>query len=165
MWDDTPSSLVIEPMTVSDLAEVTAIEQLSQGSPWPEQLFRDELSRDFAYMEVARVRRTPDTSEVTAFCNYWLVHDEVHLLNLATHPSWRRRGIATRLIEHLIDFARAHQCRYITLEVRASNHGARALYAAHGFVAQGVRPKYYSNNGEDAVVMTLELSGVSVCSE
>ena len=96
-------------------------------------------------------------SSVVAFCNYWLVADEVHLLNIATHPEARRRGHARRLMDHLLAFARENKCRYVTLEVRRSNTGAQELYRSYGFEAVGVRPNYYVEDREDAIVMLLEL--------
>ena len=144
-------------MAAGDIDEVLEIEQSSQPSPWPARLFLEELDRDWAYVDVVRVQ-SPDLPQcIVAFCNYWLVGDEVHLLNLATRPDWRRHGIATRLINHLVAFAHANQCCVITLEVRKSNHPAQALYSAHGFASVGVRPRYYADRGEDAVVMTLDL--------
>lgn len=151
-------TLDIVAMVEGDIDEVVAIENASQGSPWPAQLFGEELCRDWARMDVVRARDAGGTSRVVAFCDYWLVHDEVHLLNLATHPGFRRQGIGTLLMRHLLDVARAHRCRYVTLEVRASNHPAQELYRAHGFVAVGLRPRYYADNDEDAVVMTLDLA-------
>ena len=99
---------------------------------------------------------------MVAFCNYWLVRDEVHLLNIATHPDRRRRGYARFLMEHLLGFARRHKCRYITLEVRRSNEAALGLYRAYGFEPVGVRPNYYIEDREDAIVMLLELPATSL---
>jgi [ribosomal protein S18]-alanine N-acetyltransferase len=154
MRDET---LEIVPMRASDIGEVAAIERSTRGSPWPDQLFLDELDKEWAHIDLVRARAPDGSSRVVAFCDYWLVHDEVHLLNLATHPDVRRQGIATMLMRHLVDVARAHDCRYVTLEVRAGNLPAKELYRAHGFVPVGLRPRYYADDGEDALVMTLEL--------
>jgi ribosomal-protein-alanine N-acetyltransferase len=81
----------------------------------------------------------------------------VHILNLATHPDARRQGHAARLLRHTIEFARAHRCRYLTLEVRRSNHAAIKLYRGFGLRPVGVRPNYYVEDQEDAIVMLLEL--------
>ena len=80
-----------------------------------------------------------------------------HVLNVATHPAHRRRGLARRLLRHVDDVARAEGCRYITLEVRRSNHGAIRLYRKYGFRPVGIRPNYYVEDNEDAIVMLLEL--------
>ena len=93
-----------------------------------------------------------------AFVNYWLVRDEVHVLNVASHPEARRQGHASRLLEHVIAFANRNKCRYVTLEVRRSNSGAIRLYRKYGFRPVGVRPNYYVEDNEDAIVMLLELT-------
>ncbi len=149
----------VSPMLRADLEEVLEIEQDAFRSPWSRQIFLEELERDWAYLEVLRERQKDGTSRVVAFCNYWLVRDEVHLLNIATHPERRRHGHARALMAHVVDFARRHRCRYVTLEVRRSNHGAIVLYREFEFQAVGIRPKYYVEDQEDAVVMLLELPG------
>jgi ribosomal-protein-alanine N-acetyltransferase len=93
-----------------------------------------------------------------AFCNYWHVADELHILNVAVHPDERRRGHAARLLRHILDEAKQEKVRVVSLEVRVSNHAAAALYQRFGFRAVGVRPKYYANDGEDALLMDLEMS-------
>jgi ribosomal-protein-alanine N-acetyltransferase len=142
-------------MTVADLAEVLAIEAQSHPRPWTEAMFREELEREWARLDVVK---DSETGAVVAFCNYWLVHDEVHLLNIATDQAERRRGFGRQLLLHILDFARSQQCRYVTLEVRKSNSAAQGLYSAQGFESVGIRPRYYADNKEDAVIMLLELS-------
>jgi ribosomal-protein-alanine N-acetyltransferase len=132
------------------------IERLSFRAPWSRQVFVEELDRDWAHVDVLRERR-PE-ARVLAFVNYWLVRDEVHVLNVASHPDGRRQGHASRLLEHVIAFANRHKCRYVTLEVRRSNVGAIRLYRKYGFRPVGVRPNYYVEDNEDAIVMLLELS-------
>lgn len=146
----------IVPMRLGDLDEVMEIERLSFRAPWSRQVFIEELDRDWAHIDVVKERR-PAGLKVTAFCNYWLVRDEVHILNIATHPDERRKGHAERLLQHVVEFARRHACRYITLEVRRSNQGAIKLYRSFGFRPVGIRPNYYVEDNEDAIVMLLEL--------
>lgn len=146
----------IAPMRFEDLDQVMDIERQSFRAPWSRQVFAEELGRDWAYLDVVR-ERVGGRSLVVAFCNYWLVRDEVHILNIASHPEYRRLGHAARLLGHVIDFARRHGCRYITLEARRSNHGALKLYRDHGFRAVGVRPNYYVEDNEDAIVMLLDV--------
>lgn len=149
-------------MQRSDLEEVLEIERHAFGSPWSRQIFLEELDREWAHLEVLRERQKDGQSRVVAFVNYWLVRDEVHLLNIATHPERRRQGHARALLGHLVDFARRHRCRYVTLEARRSNLGAIELYRQFGFQAVGIRPKYYVEDQEDAVVMLLELPGAEL---
>jgi ribosomal-protein-alanine N-acetyltransferase len=148
----------IVPMRVGDLDEVLEIERQSHRSPWPRQVFIEELERDWAYLTLVKERR-PAGARTVAFCNFWLVRDEVHLLNVATHPDERRRGHAARLLAHVVEFAQRHGCRYVTLEVRRSNHGAIKLYRRFQFRPVGIRPRYYVEDNEDAIVMLLELGG------
>jgi len=149
-----PRSVVIEPMDVADLDAVMQIELLSFRAPWSRQVFLEELSRPWAYLDV--IRATPG-GRVLAFCNYWRVVDEVHILKVATHPEVRRMGLGSRLLAHLLDFTRTHGCRVATLEVRRSNETAQRLYRRFGFKAVGLRPGYYADDNEDAVVMLSEV--------
>jgi ribosomal-protein-alanine N-acetyltransferase len=144
--------LEIGPMQASDLDAVMEIERLGFKNPWSRQIFVEELERSWAGLDVVR-----DGTRVVAFCNYWLVRDEVHLLNIAVHPDARHQGHAARLLAHIIDFGRRHRCRYITLEVRRSNRGAVKLYRSFGYRPIGLRPHYYAEDGEDAIVMLLDL--------
>ncbi len=145
-------SLVIEPMRPEDLDEVDAIERHSFKTPWPAQVFLDELAREWARVDIAREDRA-----IVGFCNYWLVKDEVHLLAVATHPDRRRAGIGRRLMDHLLALARARASTLVTLEVRRTNRPAISLYEQLGFAPVGVRRAYYAEDAEDALVMTLEL--------
>lgn len=151
--------LLVVPMEGADIDAVVEIENRSSPAPWPAQLFLEDLARDWAHVDLARLVG-PDggAGQVVGFASYWLVHDELHLLNLAAHPEHRRRGVGRRLMDHLVAVARDRGCRYITLEVRRGNHAAQALYGGHGFEAVGMRARYYSD-GEDAIVMTLTLAG------
>jgi len=149
----------IVPMRLSDLDQVMDIERMSFRSPWARQVFIEELDREWAHVDlvVERGAGHGHHHKAVAFCNYWLVRDEVHILNIATHPDERRKGHADRLLGHVIEFARRHGCRYVTLEVRKSNLGAIRLYKRHAFKPVGIRPNYYLEDREDAVVMLLEL--------
>ena len=120
------------------------------GPPWLE-----EMGREWAHIDVVRDRAQ---RSVVAFSNYWLVADEVHLLNLATLPVARRAGHASRLLAHIIEEGRRASCRFVTLEVRRSNAAASRLYRRFGFRAVGVRPNYYAEDQEDAIVMLLDLA-------
>jgi ribosomal-protein-alanine N-acetyltransferase len=145
----------IVPMTEADIDDVLAIEQRASRSPWTRQVFVEELERAWARVELLRERR-PGAPPL-GFINYWLVRDEVHVLNLAVDPDARRQGHASRLMEHAIGYAHRQRCRYLTLEVRRSNAGAIRLYRKYGFRPVGVRPNYYLEDREDALVMLLEL--------
>jgi [ribosomal protein S18]-alanine N-acetyltransferase len=148
-----PQAFEVGPMRVADLDQVMAIERESFRSPDSAKVFLEEMQRDWAHVDVVR---DPER-HVVAFSNYWVVADEVHVLNLATHPGERRSGHASRLLAHIIDAGRERKCRFVTLEVRRSNAGALRLYRRFGFRAVGVRPNYYAEDQEDAIVMLLDL--------
>jgi len=148
-----PQAFEVGPMRVADLDDVMAIERESFRSPDSAKVFLEEMQRDWAHVDVVR---DPE-HRVVAFSNYWVVADEVHLLNLATHPGERRAGHASRLLAHIIDVGRERKCRFVTLEVRRSNAAALRLYRRFGFRAVGVRPNYYAEDQEDAIVMLLDL--------
>lgn len=150
-----PQPCTVEAMRPADLDAVMEIERSSFRSPWSRQVFVEEMARDWARLDVVR---DADTGAVTAFANYWLVCDEVHILNLATHPQVRRSGHGSRLLAHIVDFARREACNQITLEVRRSNTQALRLYRRFAFRAIGVRPNYYAEDQEDAIVMMLDLT-------
>lgn len=143
----------ISPMRPEDIDAVMRVENACFPMPWSPRVFLEELSRPQAHIDLLRVN-----GQVVAFINYWTVLDELHLLNVATHPEARRFGHARRLMDHMLAFAHQHACRVIMLEVRRSNENALALYRSYGFRGVGVRPGYYSDNGEDALLMNLELS-------
>ncbi len=144
----------IEPMRETDLDAVMQIEQVSFRAPWSRQVFLEELSRPWAFLDVMRAT---NSGSVAGFCNYWRVADEIHILKIATHPEARRMGFGSRLLGNILDFARRHRCRMVTLEVRRSNEPAQRVYRRFGFKAVGLRPNYYADDNEDAVVMLLEM--------
>ena len=152
------STATIRAMDAEDLPTVLAIESESHPAPWAEKIFVEELGREWARLSVVEVTSDgDDPSEVVAFCNYWLVADELHLLNICCASAHRRQGYAQSLLQHMIAVARERECRLITLEVRTSNAPAIKMYEGHDFKASGVRPGYYADNQEDALVMLLHL--------
>lgn len=143
----------VMPARPADLDEIMEIERLCFASPWSRQVFVEEFNQEFARIEIIRHE---DSGRMLAFINYWLVHDEIHVLNVATHPSWRRRGLARKLMDQAIHAGLARGARLVTLEVRRSNEAARLMYERMGFRSVGVRARYYEN-GEDAIVMIRDL--------
>jgi len=138
---------------VNDVAGIDA-DAFTAASVSPEERraqLREELARPWSRTWMARV-----DGHLVAFLLVWHVADEIHVLNLATLPSERRRGYARALLEHVIDGARRGAVRHVLLEVRRSNAPAIALYRGQGFVAAGLRRKYYQDN-EDAIEMALGL--------
>jgi len=155
----TEPVLLIRPMTVDDLASVQLIERASFTTPWPPQAYRQELesNRLAAYL-VGLIG-----GEVVAYGGIWLMVDEAHITTFAVHPRYRRRRIGERLLLSLLDLSVDRHAREATLEVRLSNLAARRLYEKYGFRPVGIRPRYYSDNGEDALIMTTEpLAGATM---
>jgi ribosomal-protein-alanine N-acetyltransferase len=147
-----PVKVLIEPMGLGDLEAVHRIELASFSSPWPPNAYRSELETNrLASYLVARI-----DGEIIAYGGMWLMVDEAHITTFAVHPAWRRQRIGERLLLAFLDLAMDRGAREATLEVRLSNISARRLYEKYGFRPVGLRPRYYSDNGEDALIMTTE---------
>ncbi len=144
--------LLVRPMQVGDLTAVQLIERASFTTPWPVQAYRQEIETNrLAQYLVALIG-----DEIVAYGGIWLMVDEAHVTTFAVHPRYRRRRIGERLLLALLDLAVDRHAREATLEVRLSNLPARRLYEKYGFRPVGIRPRYYSDNGEDALIMTTE---------
>ena len=142
--------LVIGPMRMADVAAVLEIERRSFSSPWPAFAFEQELTANrLAHYRVARL-----AGRVVAFGGIWLMVDEAHITTFGVHPDHRRRGIGRRLLLELAEVALELGSARMTLEVRVSNEPAQRLYRSFGFNVTGRRVAYYSDDGEDALVMT-----------
>lgn len=149
---------IIRPMRGEDLDAVMAIENGAFSHPWSRDLLKRELEHDWSTILVAVEPGLPDGRDtIVGFLIYWLVHDEVHVLNVAVAPDLRRRGIGRALLEEALARGKASGAALATLEVRRSNTAALGLYTALGFRAVGVRPNYYVDEREDAIVMVLDL--------
>jgi len=145
--------ITILPMTPSDLDEVLPIEDVSYSVPWKRSMFEAELHGNrFARFFIAR---DTEKNRLLGYVCFWMVFDELHLMNLSVHPDWRRMGIGEELARRALASARESGARLATLEVRASNEAAKRLYEKLGFKVTGVRQGYYRDPKEDAVIMTL----------
>ena len=144
-------SFSISGMSVEDIPGVLVIENVSFPTPWSESAFRYELLENpYASLFVAKTR---DTAEVIAFACAWIVDQEMKINNIAVHPEYRTRGVGTRFLKFLLEYAASQGCREVTLEVRPSNEVALHLYQQAGFVPVGRRKQYYTDTHEDAIVM------------
>ena len=146
------------PATPADLPELAAIERDSFSHPWSLAQFQSELAKPFSHTLVA-VLQDGDHSIIVGYVVFWLVADELHLLNLAVAPLWRRRGIGRLLLTTVLRQAREAGAEYAWLEVRPSNTAALALYHSLGFYQVMVRKRYYAETGEDALILMLPLTG------
>ena len=147
-----PVRVSIEPMRLEHLPHVHAIEQASFSAPWPANAYRSELETNrLASYLVARV-----DDDIVGYGGMWLMVDEGHIITFAVHPEWRRQHIGERLLLAFLDLAADRGAHEATLEVRLSNLPARRRYEKFGFRPVGLRPRYYSDNGEDALIMTTD---------
>jgi len=195
--------VLVRPMQLGDINQVSDIEREAFPPPWPATNFRRELTVNTAtrylvaceerianphhsapgaaaadprprkpilHAAMARIARilgvrpVPQAPQafILGFGGIWFLADEAHLATIAVRGEWRRRGVGGQLLAAVIDLAAKQNARLLTLEVRASNEAARAMYSTYGFVEVGMRPGYYSDNKEDAILMTID--GVSSAS-
>jgi ribosomal-protein-alanine N-acetyltransferase len=143
---------VLRPLREADLEAVCAIETASFSTPWSRPLFAAELQRP----EICHWLALEDPAVpggIAAYGGFWKAVDEAHFTNIAVHPQARRRGLGRRLLRALLDLAKERGCVRATLEVRPSNTAAVALYESEGFSAAALRPRYYSDDGEDALLL------------
>lgn len=174
---DDQLHVLLRRMTLDDIDQVVAIDQLSFPIPWPVRSYRYELLNNnkstLLVVEKAERRTPPDGSRrgwlqrlvnlrrhrvtpalILAYSGFWHIADEVHISTIAVHPDWRGRGLGELLVLAMMREAVRQQAVMVTLEVRVSNETAQALYRKYGFEVTGVRRGYYHDNHEDAYLMT-----------
>ncbi len=175
--DQAALPVVVEAMQLGHLPEIMEIEREAFSLPWPERTYRHELTQnDLAHYYVVYPRSTAFSSAprsawqrlrqatqqrppagtvpLLGYGGFWLMYDEAHISNLAVRATYRRRALGELLLVVLLDEAqRLGACR-ATLEVRTSNVAAQALYAKYNFQRVGRRKAYYSDNREDALILT-----------
>jgi ribosomal-protein-alanine N-acetyltransferase len=151
--------VAVSAMRLEDIPAVHEIERLSFRTPWPAYAFEQELRGN----RLARYLVARAGDRVVAFAGLWLMVDEAHITTFSVHPEWRRQGIGRQLLLSLFDLSVSLGAVRMTLEVRAGNLGAQALYRGFGFAVAGERKRYYTDDGEDALIMTTaELSSPEV---
>lgn len=152
--DAPPAELRFRRMVEADLDAVMEVQRDSFTHPWSRELFKRELDHEWSTVLLAE---SPTDGTLVGLIIFWLVHDELHILNVAVRPTCRRQGVANRLLAEALAVARSKKCVLATLEVRKTNEPALTLYKNLGFRPVGLRPNYYVDEGEDAVVMVLDL--------
>ncbi len=149
--------LILRLMELKDVEQVYAIDVQSFSLPWSERSYRFELTENPTSRPwVAELVNGRGQLQVVGMIVVWIVLDEAHIATIATHPEFRRRGVARRLLVTALADAASHGAIKAYLEVRRSNLAAQKLYEQFGFVVTGVRPRYYLDTQEDALLMTLE---------
>ena len=141
----------IRRMTLDDLAQVVAIDTASFSLPWPERSFRFEITDNPA----SRAWVAEIDGKIVGMIVAWLLVDDAQMATLATHPDFRRQGIARKLLSFSLQSMMSEGALTSVLEVRESNAAAQEMYRKFGFEESGRRPRYYRDNDEDAILMTL----------
>lgn len=168
----------VEPMRSPDIGEVMGIDRQSFPTPWSHNAYVHEIERnDAAHYLVMRPRRAPngraaadsgldrvrrwlagsapsDRLPIIAYGGIWQMYDEAHISTIATRPEWRGRGLGELMLVALLDQSMVLHAQLVTLEVRVSNTTAQQLYDKYSFAVVGQRRGYYTDNGEDALLMT-----------
>lgn len=175
----TTSPFLLRPMDLPDLVQITAIEAESFPSAWPSNAYKRELQRNNLARYIVAVERapapppatglrhlvdgiwrafggeaTPPGERIAGFLGLWYMVDETHIVTVATRAAERRRGVGELLLLGAFDLTAARGIPRLTLECRVSNEAALALYDKYGFERLGIRKRYYTDNNEDAVIMT-----------
>jgi ribosomal-protein-alanine N-acetyltransferase len=157
----TRGAWTIVPATVESLPQILKIEEACFSAPWTRKMLEAEFNGNpFAHFLLARQQGEQAGDEsaesIIGYLCYWIVFEEVRLMNLAVIESMRHRGIARSLVTAALQTGLSQSAHRALLEVRASNQAAQALYHTFGFRQTAVRPKYYNNPIEDAVLMELD---------
>ncbi len=147
------SNVIVREMKIEDIAAVFRIEQSSFPTPWSPYAFERELTQN----KMARYFVIEVDNLVVGYGGMWIIIDEAHITNIAISPEYRNKRLGSILLKAMIDFAEKNGVFKMTLEVRKSNLAAQRLYEKYGFVAAGIRPKYYQDTNEDAVIMWREI--------
>ena len=142
----------IRRMTVEDVPAVAELDRISFSLPWTERSFQFEVSSNPA----SRCWVAEQGGQIIGVVVAWLLLDEVHIATIATRPEFRRQGIAQALLAHVLKLGAKDGALSSFLEVRASNVAAQAMYHKFGYEETGRRLRYYKDNGEDAILMTLD---------
>ena len=144
----------IVPMNADHLDEVAELERICFSTPWSRNMLAEELDNACSAFLVA----VDANEKVVGYAGLQVVLDEGYIANIAVFPEHRRKGVAGQLLQVFMNFAEADRLAFLTLEVRASNQAAIALYANRGFEEVGRRKNYYEHPREDAIIMTKEFA-------
>ena len=141
--------IITRAMEVKDLDQIMVIELESFTTPWTKESFRVEIQENgLAKYFIAEIN-----GKVVGYGGIWLILDEGHITNVAVAKEYRGLGVGNKLVEALILYCKSKKITNMTLEVRESNLVAQNLYKKYGFLEYGIRPNYYADDNEDAVIM------------
>ena len=150
------NKITIRPMTINDLEQVKAIDDLSFSLPWPENAYRYEIvDNPASLLWVAELETVDGLNQICGMVVVWLILDETHIATLAVHPDYRGLGVGKCLLNTALNESAKHGANIAHLEVRENNRVAIDMYQGLGFEIVGRRARYYKDNYEDAILMTL----------
>lgn len=142
-------NISIREMRESDLDRIMEIENKTFTPPWSREAFLLELNKNLLAKYIVGMV----DGDIAGYGGIWLIIDEGHITNIAVEEKYRGLGVGKKIVEGLINLCVDRGLRAMTLEVRKSNEIAKSLYKKYGFVESGIRPKYYADNNEDAIIM------------
>lgn len=149
----TTNNLKIKDMSLEDLDQIMILEKACFSVPWTRDAFENEITKNMLAHYIVLI----EDDVIVGYGGVWYVMDEGHITNVAIHPDYRKKGYGKVLVYEMMKRAIEGNLRQMTLEVRVSNVPAIKLYEKMGFESVGIRPKYYSDNHEDAMIMWLSL--------
>lgn len=141
--------LIFRQAEEKDISKIAALDKLCFTLPWSESSFEKEIKENQSALYIV----VEADNRLIGYAGQWCIVDEGHITNVAVHPYYRKRGIGEELVKLLIECSKELKIITHTLEVRASNAAAIALYKKLGFVPSGTRKEYYQDNNEDAIIM------------
>ena len=147
---------LVFPANERDIETIYEIEKSCFSRPWSKVSFYEELKHYYSYLWIAK---NISTKEIAGFICFWLIWDEMHILNIAVKPEFQGRGIGSLLLNNAISLALKKGVEWVRLEVRPSNLKAISFYKKFGFKEIGRRRHYYFDTGEDAIIMELKIKG------
>jgi ribosomal-protein-alanine N-acetyltransferase len=147
-------NILIRPMRVEDIPRVQEIDRVSFALPWPDSAYDYELHENPG--SLLWVAETGEPPEVIGLIVVWLIVEEAHIASIAVDPEFRNQRISGKLLIEALQTVIKKGFSIATLEVRANNIPAQKLYTSFGFKVVGIRPRYYRDNNEDALIMTVE---------
>jgi len=136
-------------MNLEHIDEVSELEQICFYTPWTKKDFIKEITENKLAIYIVAI----DNKKVVGYAGMWHIVDEGHITNIAVMPQYQHCGVGSKLVKKLIDIAVVKKMVGLTLEVRIGNLLAQKLYTKFGFKPEGIRKRYYSDTGEDAIIM------------
>ncbi|WP_130805991.1 ribosomal protein S18-alanine N-acetyltransferase [Senegalia massiliensis] len=147
------NNIVIRNMEYRDIDNILELENMSFSTPWSKESFIKEIKEN----KLARYIVAKGDDKIVGYGGMWLILDEAHITNIAVHPEYRGEGIGNKLLNGLVEISKEMMIKRMTLEVRKSNYPAIKLYKNNDFIEVGIRPGYYSDTNEDAIIMWKEV--------